>query len=255
MHCRAVVGLTTFIKVYGERNTGTNYIGELIALNLLASQVPAIIPPGVRRVHQALPGREWVRDLYFACTYRWNLGWKHGVAKPGAPRRHGAKGPLLFVTVTRNPYAWLLSLHRRPYHPTHPQGLDFETFLQTTWRTVGRDNMGGTTLPSPIELWNAKNRSYLALDSRNTLNTTAEGILADPKAFVDRIADGFGVGRSNGYFRNHEASTKERGKRFGDYRDYYLNERWRGDLTEGAVATINRSLDRELLDHYGYSRL
>jgi len=93
--------VTTLIKIYGERNTGTNYVGELIALNLAVRQVPGIIPDGVRRIHQTLPGREWVRDLYFACTGWHNLGWKHGLAREGWPRRRG----LALVTITKNPYA------------------------------------------------------------------------------------------------------------------------------------------------------
>ena len=158
--------MTTFIKIYGERNTGTNYVSALVALNLAATQVPGGIPPGVRRIHRALPGHQWVRDLYFACTHRRNLGWKHCVPDPDERRLHtwkGEPGALVFVTLTKNPYAWLLSLHRRPYHPAHPRGLDFLTFLQTPWRTFGRDNMGRARLASPVELWNAKNRAYLAL--------------------------------------------------------------------------------------------
>ena len=243
--------MTTLIKIYGERNTGTNYVSELIALNLAVRQVPGIIPDGVRRIHQMLPGREWVRDLYFACTGWHNLGWKHGLAREGLPRRRG----LALVTITKNPYAWLLSLHRRPYHPTHPGALDFETFLATPWRTVGRDNMRRVTLESPIELWNAKNRSYLALAPGITLNATYERTIRDPQAFIDNVVDKFGARRLTASFRNHEVSTKDRTKDFGFYRDYYLNERWKDELTDTAIAAINRGLDRDLVSRFGYQVL
>lgn len=33
------------IKMYGERNTGTNYLAKLIDLNLHASQLPGVMLP------------------------------------------------------------------------------------------------------------------------------------------------------------------------------------------------------------------
>lgn len=247
--------MTTWIKLYGERNTGTNYVSALIALNVAARQVPGVIPDGVRRVHQTLPGREWVRDLYFACTGWHNLGWKHGLARTPkqlarASRRR--RGALAFVTITKNPYAWLISLHRRPYHPTHLGDLDFEAFLTTPWRTVGRDNMHRVTLGSPVELWNAKNRSYLALAPASTLNTTYETTIHDPQAFIANVVEKFGTRRVTTSFRNHEVSTKDHTKDFGFYRDYYLNERWKDQLTDAAIAAINRRLDHDLVSRFGY---
>ncbi|MCY3837829.1 MAG: hypothetical protein OXH09_04130 [Gammaproteobacteria bacterium] len=250
--------MTTRIKIYGERNTGTNYVGALIALNLAVRQVPGVIPEGIRRIHQMLPGREWVRDLFFACTRWHNLGWKHGIAT--TPKRLAGDGQhrrrsLAFVTITKNPYAWLLSLHRRPYHPTHPGALDFEAFLVTPWRTVGRDNMRRVTLGSPVELWNAKNRSYLELAPAHTLNTTYETTIRDPQAFVDDLVDKFAVRRVTASFRNHEVSTKDRSKDFGFYRDYYLNERWKDELTDTAIAAINQRLDHDVACRFGYDIL
>ena len=250
--------MTTRIKIYGERNTGTNYVSALIALNLAVRQVPGVIPEGIRRIHRMLPGREWVRDLFFACTRWHNLGWKHGLAT--TPKRLASEGrhrrkSLAFVTITKNPYAWLLSLHRRPYHPTHPGTLDFETFLATPWRTVGRDNMRRATLESPVELWNAKNRSYLELAPANTLNTTYETTIRDPRAFIDDVVDKFETPRLASSFRNHEVSTKDRDKDFGVYRDYYLNERWKDELADTAIAEINRRLDHDLVSRFGYEIL
>ena len=253
-----VRAVTTLVKIYGERNTGTNYVSALIALNLAVRELPGVIPAGIRRIHQMLPGREWVRDLYFACTRRHNLGWKHGLAttpKRLAREDRHRRQSLAFVTVTKNPYAWLLSLHRRPYHPTHPGALDFETFLATPWRTVGRDNMHRVTLKSPVELWNTKNRSYLELAPANTLNTIYETTIRDPQAFIDDVVDRFGIRRSTASFRNHEVSTKDRTKDFGFYRDYYLNERWKDELTDAAISAINRRLDKDLVSRFGYEIL
>jgi len=133
--------------------------------------------------------------------------------------------------------------------------LDFETFLATPWRTVGRDNMRRVTLESPVELWNAKNRSYLALAPGITLNTTYETTIRDPQAFIDNVVDKFGMRRLTASFRNHEVSTKDRTKDFGFYRDYYLNKRWKDELTDTAIAAINRGLDHDLVSRFGYQIL
>ena len=39
------------------------------------------------------------------------------------------------------------------------------------------------------------------------------------------------------------------------YRDYYLNERWREELSSEAIDLINTTLDRELMDYFGYELL
>ena len=237
--------MTACIKLYGERNTGTNYVQRLLAVNLIAEQLPGTIPESTLSVMRCLPGREWHRDLWWAVHPR-NLGWKHGV-----PPRRSAAGGYGIITVTKNPYSWCLSLHRRPHHPTHPQDLDFETFLATPWRTVGRDNMRRARLANPVELWNRKNRAYL--DLPGALNVTYESVLGDPKAFVDRVSGRFGIEKTAAYWRNHQPSTKEPGKTFAFYRQYYLGEWWRASLSAPAVEVINAALDWDLAARFGYA--
>ena len=94
---------------------------------------------------------------------------------------------LSFLTITKNPYSWLLSLHRRPYHQKIDRNLSFEQFLQSKWTTLKRDN-SAPVLNSPIELWNKKNRSYLNLDKKRTLNTTSEDIFKDPANLFEKIS-------------------------------------------------------------------
>ena len=72
-HC-----LRRYIKVLGERNTGTNYLQQLLELNLDADLLPGTVPPFV-------PGSapEFVRDAYFTLTGAANLGWIHAIAPSG----------------------------------------------------------------------------------------------------------------------------------------------------------------------------
>ena len=120
------------IKLYGERNTNTNYISKLIQLNLDAEEVPGIVPSHVMGF-RIRPGMELIRDIYFSLTYKKNLGWKHTRVKPASELRKYAilKSDISFLTITKNPYSWLLSLYRNPYHQYHKKKPDFETFLHT----------------------------------------------------------------------------------------------------------------------------
>lgn len=244
------------VKIYGERNTGTNYIHRLIRLNLDADLLNGVAPRLIQVLQRILPGKQLVRDKYFEMTYGRNLGWKHTRVKPESElRRYDIlQNGICFVTVTKNPYSWLLSMHRRPYHRYYGEKPDFHTFLRSPWKTVGRDNYE-SVLRDPVELWNIKNKSYLRLKSLETANITSESVLADPKALIDRLSDSFSIPKSDNYFSNLDESTKEKSKNFDYYRDYYLNERWKDELSDESISIINSRLDRNLVDYFGYELL
>jgi hypothetical protein len=199
------------IKVYGERNTNTNYIDKLIALNLNVIQIPGIAPASIRKLQRALPGNELVRDMYFYLAYRHNLGWKHTCVKTQA-RLNQYKlvdSDLLFLTLTKNPYSWLLSLYRSPYHQKYTHKPCFEAFLQRKWITTGRDNTQGD-VASPMALWNIKNQSYLQLDSNRTMNVTTESTFTDPAGIIDNICQRLSIEKKSDKFINYERSTKDK---------------------------------------------
>ncbi|RME83007.1 MAG: hypothetical protein D6775_09300 [Caldilineae bacterium] len=134
------------VKILGERNTGTHYLEKLLRLNLDVRVLPGSAP---RRLRRHFPGNEAVLDLYFRLTAFANLGWKHALAPaPDALRRsRWARRGLVILTLSKNPYAWLLSLYRHPYHYSGPLP-SFERFLQSPWRTVRRERCSDV-LPDP----------------------------------------------------------------------------------------------------------
>lgn len=244
------------IKLYGERNTSTNYLNKLIGLNLDAYRIPGLVPPCIMHLENILPGKEYVRDLYFRVMYRYNLGWKHTRVKPVAELNKYkilAKDPS-FVTITKNPYSWILSLYRNPYHQYYENKPDFETFLHTPWHTVDRENCP-ETLKNPMELWNIKNSSYLQLIELGGLNITTESLFANPSAVIDTISTRFAIAKTSEKFVDYEQSTKEQIKDINYYRDYYLQEKWRKNLSPNAINIINEALDRDLMRHFGYAML
>lgn len=248
--------MTKLLKMYGERNTNTNYMSKLLQLNLDVTEVPGVVPPIVMKLQRKLLGKELVRDLYFNFTYAKNLGWKHTCVKPEDElnKYKLVKTNLIFLTITKNPYSWLLSLYRRPYHQYYSNAPSLEKFLQYKWKTIGRDNLKND-LANPIELWNIKNRSYLQLDSKRTINTTTEKIFSDPEAIIQQISQEHSIKRKSEKFINHENSTKDNNKDSSYYKEYYLSEKWRENLSHEAIAIINESVDKELMSHFGYSPL
>lgn len=245
------------IKIYGERNTGTNYLSQLIRLNLDVDELPGVVPLYVLLLQFLLPGRERVRDIYFNLTYHKNLGWKHTLVKPAIVLSSYSlySDNLSFVTITKNPYAWLLSLYKRPYHQYYQHKPDFETFLTSPWQTIDRDNVP-LMLPSPVELWNLKNASYLQLsDIFPVLNMRYEDLVANPGQTIELMAQTFAYHWKTARFTDYHKSTKEKSKDSNFYRDYYLQERWKAKLSPQAIALINERLDDDLVRHFGYEKL
>jgi hypothetical protein len=249
-----------YVKIYGERNTNTNYLGEIIRLNLDVLEIPGVVPKMMRRIQTRLPAKNRLRDLYFQLTFGRNLGWKHAKVKSAAELqeyrllRHNR---VIFITITKNPYSWLLSLYKRPYHQYHEyqdEKPDFESFLELPCSTVGRENLDGKRY-NPVELWNVKNRSYLELAELQVLNLTSEEIFDDPQQVLRRISDKFDIDYRSSTFLNFDESTKYESKDSDYYRDYYVNERWRKNLTDQSIAIINRYLDREVMNRFGYQYL
>ena len=245
------------LKIYGERNTNTNYLGRMLALNLDVQELPGVVPEYVHPIQQWMPGTEWVRDLYFSLTYKHNLGWKHSCVRSLDELQKVPivqAGRVAFVTLTKNPYSWLLSLYRNPYNQRERKKPSFEQFLQSTWKTQRRSGLTGK-LDSPIELWNLKNASYSSLTPLNALHLRTEETFIDPAAIVEKIQQHFSLRRLAPAFVDYERSTKDRSKDTNYYRDYYLNEKWRESLSDEAVAIINDHLDHSLVADFGYKLL
>ena len=245
------------IKIYGERNTNTNYLNKIIGLNLDVKLLPSLAPLLVRRIQRRLPGNEWLVDFYMVNRFSNNLGWKH-MCVSNVDRIQNSSlhqnNDISYVTITKNPYSWLLSLHRRPYHQYYRNKPDFLTFLKTPWKTVARDYTA-PVIADPIELWNVKNASYANLDVFNAVHITSEQIFKDPKAVISAISKQFSLDCKKVDFVDYERSTKGVKSTGNDYRDYYLNEKWKDELPQEAIDIINAKLDPAIMERFGYQFL
>ena len=188
-----------------------------------------------------LPQREAMIDFYFQETFHENLGWKHALVKPidHLKQYKICANNLSFVTITKNPYSWLLSFYRHPYHQYWRQTPDFRTFLTTPWRTVGREN-APREFSSPVELWNQKNASYIQLQQQfPTANLSYEDILSDPKRTVESIQQMSSCDWKRQTFLHVDKLPGEKNKNFLFYQKYYLEEQWKQELPSDVIGVIN----------------
>jgi hypothetical protein len=181
------------VYVFGQRNSGTNYVNALIHNNLLTYGD-----------HRPLYDPRDEKDF----------GWKHGF-----PNLMVSPDDVLAVVVYRDPIAWLQSLHRMPWHAVPSmRGLSFSEFIRAEWISVVDDLGFGVTPESPlwgseilaerdpktrkrfsnaIHMRNAKIASFRNLHSsfENCLHLRYEDVLANPKALLVFLASVFGLAR------------------------------------------------------------
>lgn len=256
------------LKLYGERNTGTKYVTRLIRRHLDIELLPGIFCKSWRHAadegkiqaiarRENLPDLEVAIDLYFAATFHHNLGWKHSLVRPVdcLQTYEICSTNLSFLTITKNPYAWLLSLYRRPYHQYWRQTPEFTVFLTSPWRTLGREN-APQEFPNPVELWNAKNASYIQLKKQfPALNLKYEDVLFDPKSAVESIQEMSSCKWRRQPFHNANPLSGSRYRDFLFYRTYYLEEQWKQALSSNEIGLINERLNGDLLAYFQYERL
>lgn len=255
------------LKIYGERNTGTNYLTELTERNLIAHVLPgrvagsdlrtrltrrlrALAPSMMDRLHEA------ARDRYFEATFSENLGWKH--MNPSIERiGPEALANVRFLMLVKNPYAWLLSLFNQPYHVGGRDGA-IEVFIKRRLPVMERRENVGTDPLLPVEVWNRKMRGYLALQEAATHAQIVkyEAFLSDEEATLREVAEKLGIAvKATVTPVAQGVKDADRDVPHSAYADYYLNERWQAKLTPGAVEQINEGLDADLVARMGYQML
>jgi len=242
------------IKILGERNSGTNYLEKLVALNLNAE----ILRYYPRKWVGPFLRYETLLELAFELSKKKYLGWKHG--KPRVREINNFPSDhLSIITITKNPYSYLLSLYKRPYHYRGDKWPDFRSFLDCKWNTILMDNCGLKQFDSPIYLWNEKNKAYLELKNqvnKPVINLRYEDLIENPEKIMHMISKETGTTFKGGHqFQNISTSSKGDQKTFTDYQTYYLEEQWKEKIGASEIDFINQRLDFELVEAFGYQKL
>lgn len=252
-----------FVKIYGERNSGTTYLTELIEANFAVEMLPGTkrTPDAViARQVNALPEpartvrREAIIDADLNATVNQFFGWKHAAPPFDAIRReHVRASQTLFITVARHPYSWFDSMYRKPYHDLLPRSETMAAFLRREWKPVARDNLGERHLKNPVDLWNRKMAGYFALDRLGVevLHLRHEEFLEDFEAAMAKLAARLPRKAAGGWVQI-ETGTKATGLSYQDYATRARANLPGASLTPADIAFINRSIDRDLVAKLGY---
>jgi hypothetical protein len=256
------------VKVFGERNCGTRAAIRMITD---AKGVDHYAPPAldahtesafvhwsglIETAHDG-PWRRMYRETLLDMRYaaRGALGaWKHA-----APiyeddyRREGVN--VLFMV--RNPYSWILALHRRPYHDLAQRHVGFDIFLRRVWHALGRDGVE-PFLRTPLMLWNRKLAAYTRFahmahgQNLRTAFLRFENFVDAPQiALMQTLRE---LGAAPGALAPLHP-TKPMGRSARERKHYYGCEAWRADLCAEDVAYINTIIDWDLASLFGYARL
>lgn len=258
-----------FVKVFGERNTGTRALLQMLRrsgeVSLRMAGAGSVAEQRRRAELEARISEQFTgawRKLYMDAL-RDNLRhrtdplvtWKHA-----APEWHQsfAEERANVIFMVRNPYSWALSMVRRPYHIAGRRPAGLEELLTRPWLTQRRDNTG-ILLPDVMALWHAKLDAYrrFAVQAKvhgvNTSVLNFEDFVADPVASATAALRNCGIASEN--LRLARRNTKDSEQRLSEIQAYYAREGWRADLTHASVAMINARMDWDLAGEFGYRRL
>lgn len=243
------------IKIYGERNTGTNYLYQILRLNLDV-QVYSGIAPKIFQFLDFVFQTERSRNFYFEYTYEKTFGWKHQVIDSGMYEQLAASG-VSTICLVKNPYSWLLSFYKSAHHYEKKRWENFSEFLVSELDTLRRDHIPEKKA-NAINLWNLKNRSYYdyCLRESNGILVKFEDLVISPHEVLLRITSVFDTLPKQQEFRNYLASTKSAAEQnHSTYKAYYLNEDWMKHLTSESLRIINQGIDWGLADSLGYKTI
>jgi hypothetical protein len=208
-----------FIKVYGEQNSGTIYLEWLLKKNL---------------------------DAVLLDSY--DFGWKHRIAPSEEELTQKMKLEVLFLCLVKNPYSWLISMHKRPYHHESLKKLSFLDFLKYSYGDFR----------NPIIMWNTKNESYFKMKNYVKFHEILkyEDILESPADFINSIADKYSFPKPAIFKNISNLLTNSHGVKSQKFhKEYYLTEEWKKNLRHDHVQQINTWLDKNLMEQLNYSLL
>ncbi len=241
------------VKVFGERNTGTNAFAELIRNNsqsrVLPTQMrelPGLSPLIGRALSRFAPKsmREPLTDWVFSQAATCDA-WKHKATRfSEAELAQFARHPV-FIMI-RHPASWLFGLRRRPYHALQQVPADLSEFLKTDWKTVSRDGLDRKSF-RPAALYNEKMRSYLWFE--NALQDL--GGVVQFVRFEDFVIDQVSVFHSAAHHLENPSanpqivskSTKKSSKSAADYAAYYQDQVWAQSIDANSGAIIKSEID------------
>jgi hypothetical protein len=207
------------IKIYSERNTGSLYLEWLVKNNFKTKVI----------------------DTF-------ELGWKHRLAPSAEELGPELKQDVLYLCLVKNPYSWVMSMHKRPFQHEVLKELRFSEFLKYSYGDY----------KNPITMWNIKNNSYVKMSEYVNHHEVIkyEDLLQNPNEILMNISEKYNF-NINGIFRNvNNLLTHKHGMtKRSFHKDHYIREEWIRKLQPKHIALINLQLDKELMQKLNYKYL
>jgi hypothetical protein len=138
----------TKYQLFGERNSGTNY---------LATQL----------------------DENFDLKKTWEHGFKHWFIKEHYPRGRPNEttdfeclrgledsADTLFIYIIREPFSWLSAMHRRPYYASKLKNIPFDEFIHSRWHSLNPNGDFIEEAENICDLRNQKNQHFIKLKTK-----------------------------------------------------------------------------------------
>lgn len=244
------------VKVFGERNVGTNALARLIADNsrshLLPSTEYMIDENASRQAWSVKEPRERERllDEIFADVPP-TSAWKHRATTFEDP---AAFEGTLVLFVVKHPASWLTSLFKNPYHALRPIPASIEDFFDYEWETGSREGLNGNTY-HPLNLYEAKIRSYLRFSGILQSNglpfafIRQEDLLLDQKKVFELLAPQ--LLEPAGRFRMRHRSAKNGFMPLFFVSRFYSMKKWKESLS-GLEEILNAGFDWSLVADFDY---
>ena len=255
--------LKLYCKIFGERNTGTNFLANCLKKNFHIKLLDDAGLPSAAHQRTFLPElrdrraraewREMVSELEHRRTLRSDFGWKHSAPPIQVMRDSEFASSTLFLYLVKHPVSWIMSLYDRDYHNILSKPDSVIAFAATEWVLRPRDNIGRQIVPSPLCLWNEKLRRYRAAIAEfpeNSILLRYEDLLTDYQGQMAKVAEHF-LRRNDGpHFRLLESSTKKEDLTYEDYQK--KNERKMMDCPLELLDIVDQFIDSDLAESFQY---
>lgn len=249
------------IKIYGERNTGTNFLEDLIRLNFDCEVVKSNLPGPIKSLLKGLRERkslhldfldEPIKDFFHTWVYARRYGWKHKLLEPSAGATIHEAG-LRYLLTNRDPYAWLHSMYKRPHNlGVNTRDMSFAEFLSTPCHTVRREGVPFRKYSNPVEIWTIKSQAMQKFfDERSCQIITHEQMVLNPEEALAKFAQQTNL-PMNDKLQVPQSSTKKDGRTKADIERVILDREWLAHYRTTDLAFVNQYLDVDTMSYFGY---
>lgn len=264
-----------YCKIFGERNTGTNFLTRFIRLNTDLEYIDSqsirksvqkrdaiirnciqenLIPVAAPIINQYLAPLVLDRliDEQREDEFETTFGWKHARVLKDRIMKSPRYSDTLFVCLIRNPWRFISALHKRPYNLFPKVKCTLEQFITMPCLANQRDALDDLLVINPVDFWNQKVNSYFSFAdaSNQVLIIYYEQLVADPELFTDQLRTFCSVSDKLVIPSN---STKGDPQTFDDYRREAQNYDARKILGDRAYTMIQERLDNKVLAKTLYS--